>query len=82
VAAKLLLFEQRGGFATTKKADLDHFVSDNEHTDQASLEKLYNSADAVLNQMVEIFKKEDPLLASSAQLIVYYRLVKVHGKNL
>jgi hypothetical protein len=92
-AAKVLLLEFRGQFVDTKKAQLDGFVD--EFIDEGlraepfikpgmlaqskNFDIAVKSCRRVLNNMVRIFKNDDPLFKSQGPLTVYYWFVKHHA---
>lgn len=75
-SAKFLLMEDRGDFTNVKKGDLDKYVKSKIGTDPSELLMIYDNAAATLDRMTEVFKKEDSLLGSQAQITVYYWLVR------
>jgi len=86
VATKYLFFEERGGIADTKREYLDKFVQrwkDRERKRreeaQSSAWRLYESSNAVLDKLYDIFGEGDPLLRSVGMAILYYLLVREAG---
>lgn len=78
-AAKLLLMEERGGFATTKKIELDFFVLLNSDEPLSNFTKHYDNAVATLNNMIKVFKENDKLLKRATQITLYYWLTKKYA---
>jgi len=79
LAAKLLLMENKNGFAATKKINLDQFVLENVKKKPAEFNKEFNGVRSELNKMTRIFKKQDDLLGSQARVPIYYQFVKKFG---
>lgn len=75
VAAKIVLFEYRGGFVETKKINLDRFANEVEKTEKYFSE-VYKLVEKNLNLMQKRFRKKDPLLKNSGILPVYYWLIR------
>lgn len=74
-AAKIVLFEYEGKPASTKKRDLDAFVSLS-NLDASKLELAGRRALDNLDNMQEVFLPQDELLSSAGSLPVYYWLVR------
>lgn len=81
VAAKLLVMEDRRGFADTKKSDLDHFVLSNEDRSFSYIKRYYDQASTTLDKMTKVFNKKDRLLKKSTQITLYYWLVKNYAQK-
>lgn len=79
LAAKVLLMEQAGGFSSTKKADLDHFVISAVKKPERNFENAMARSTENLNLMMRAFLARDPLLGSQTQIPVYYWLVRNYG---
>jgi hypothetical protein len=81
LAAKLLFLEFSGKAVSTKKKDLDKFVSSGS-IDHDDVRKSYVMLVSVLNKMGEIFLPKDPLLTSSGLIPVYYWFVRQTNADL
>jgi hypothetical protein len=79
IAAKLLLMEDREGFANTKKNDLDQFVLSKIDEPISNLKRFYDNAFLTLNKMTKVFNKKDKLLQKSTQITLYYWLAKKYA---
>lgn len=75
LAAKVLAFEYYQQVQSTKKSDLDGFVS-NKSLDQERLERATWQAVDVFTRMSDIFLPNDKLLSSSGTIPVYYWFVR------
>lgn len=80
VAAKIVLFEYRGGFVETKKINLDRFADDIGRTEK-DFRDVYKLVDKNLGLMSRIFQRKDPLLKSSGIIPVYYWIVRNNPKD-
>jgi len=80
-AAKLLVFEKSEGIVDTKKIDLDTLVADGKTLKEAEVDFLYESVIGVLDKMVLVFGKRDPILSSQGDIPVYYWLIRNLGKS-
>ncbi len=76
VSAKFLLMEVVGGFATTKKKDLDHFVVSARKKPRSHYLSQHSKAEETLAAIADVFREKDPLLSGQAQLPAYYWLVR------
>ncbi len=74
-AAKVLLFEYEETTTSTKKRDLDLFASGS-HVDSTKLELAARRCIDVLDDMLDVFRPSDPLLASSGVFPVYFWFVR------
>lgn len=72
IATKFLLIEHEDKIADTKKEYLDHLVLEYKTKSQADAEKLKKRCEPILDAMVKLFTKEDPLLKSIGMVTVYY----------
>lgn len=75
-AAKIVLFEYRGGPASTKKSDLDAFAQQSK-VDYERLDLAGNHCLTHLDSMSEVFLPRDELLSSAGVFPVYYWFVRV-----
>lgn len=84
-ACQFMMIEQNGTFVNIKKKDLDIYVKRGEKVPPEALELIVERVEANLNKMRSVFVhtlekggkfKGDPLLKSTTQLPLYYRLCK------
>lgn len=86
LVTKFLFLEEKGGFPSTKKKDLDAFVR--EYRDRADKKKATAAAKQlerrvrdVLDEMAAVFESQDELLASVGLVTVYYIAFLMARKN-
>lgn len=82
-AARVLLLEFRGQFVDTKKKQLDDFVELG-ITAEVTLKDLSSIARRcrqVLNQMLQVFIEDDPLLKSQGPLTLYYWFARAYARQ-
>jgi len=77
IATKFLLIEREEKIADTKKEYLDALVLEFKQKSKAEAEKLSKRCEPILDAMVRLFTKEDPLLKSIGTITVYYHLFKL-----
>ena len=82
LSAKFLLMEVLGGFATSKKRDLDHFVVSARKHPRNRYVNQHQKAEETLTAMLDVFREKDRLLAGQAQLPAYYWLVRNSDPNM
>lgn len=82
-AAKLTLFEMRGGLGNTKKQDLDRLVKKNVKLTQKDTEKYMKTISDNMQKMVSVFQKRDELLSSQGNVPVFYWFIRdLHKSDL
>jgi hypothetical protein len=78
-AAKLLLIEFRGKFVDVKRVQLDRFVEEGIASETDEFGIAADRVTSVLNRMIAVFVRKDPLLSSQGLVPVYYWLVREFG---
>jgi hypothetical protein len=78
-AAKLLLIEFRGRFVDVKRFQLDRFVEEGIASETDEFGVAAERVNSVLDAMVNVFVRRDPLLSSQGLVPVYYWLVRSVG---
>jgi len=80
-AAKILLIQYRNKFVDTKAGNLDRFVLENKETSIRVFTDARQTIDEVLDDMADIFKNRDALLATAGPIPLYYWFVKDNKDN-
>ena len=65
----------------TKKVYLDDFVKSNKSKTNKDFQNIYDETYLILNEMVKIFTKKDPLLKAQGTFPVYFLLVRDYKKR-
>lgn len=78
-AAKIVLFEHRGGFVETKKVNLDRFVLQAVSAEK-DFKEIENTVKRNLDLLAKRFDVKDDLLKNSGVIPVYYWLVRNNQK--